>query len=122
MWWGQWLIWAFVWTSPPKPALSKCGSHATLSKLAAAAGTELPRNEGGSDSLLRNLDCAVIQQLHEIRQQNDQPPIDTVRGIFTEGEPAYPGAGFREKTHTQICVCNTLQIKGIFRVSQNDLV
>jgi hypothetical protein len=70
---------------------------------------------------LRKLDCAVISQLHEIREANDHPPVDTVRGIFIEGDEIYASAGFKTKTHCQVCVCNTLQIKGVFRVSQSEL-
>lgn len=91
-------------------------AYAALVELYAAMGTPLPKNQGGPDDLLRKLDCAVISQLHEIREQAGQAPIDTVRGIFIEGEPIYPDAGFRKKTHCQVCVCNPLQIKGVFRV------
>jgi hypothetical protein len=37
--------------------------------------------------------------LHTIIETQNLPAIDTLKGVFTEGEPAYPGAGFREKTH-----------------------
>ncbi len=47
--------------------------------------------------------------------------FDTVRGVFVEGAPIYPTSGFREKTHIQICVSNPGVIKGVFRVSSNDL-
>jgi len=40
--------------------------------------------------------------------------LDTVRGVFTEGEPLYENAGFRNKTHIQICVMNPKCIKGYF--------
>lgn len=77
-------------------------------------GTILPTN---ADSLLtRNLDCAVINFMHQIRQEQGQPAIDTVRGLFVEGNPIYPNSGFREKTHSQICVCNPSKIKAVFRV------
>ena len=49
------------------------------------------------------------------------PPIDSVKGIFLEGAPPYPGSGFREKTHIQIAVCNLACIKGVFRVPPEDL-
>ena len=41
-------------------------------------------------------------------------PFDSVRGTFEEGNEMYPGAGFREKTHTQVCVRNLNCIKGYF--------
>ena len=93
-------------------------------------GAELPVNENlpsdsGGDKLLRFLDRAVISFLHEqideeilaIRARGEGPPIqpfDTVRGLFPEGEPAYPGAGFLRKTHTQIAVRNPACIRGVF--------
>jgi hypothetical protein len=64
----------------------------------------------------RPLDCAVIRHLHGILEEQGVPPVDTVRGVFTEGPPVYPGAGFNEKTHIQIAVRNSRCIKGVFRV------
>lgn len=80
---------------------------------------ELPVNKdakGNHDLLFRNLDCAVIQFLHAI-QENEEglQPYDTVKGMFKEGEPLYEGAGFLDKTHIQICVRNHECIKGYFR-------
>jgi hypothetical protein len=80
-----------------------------------AEGRAIPTNKGGPDRLMRNLDCAVINHLHMIRAAT-LPPFDTVRGIFQEGDPIYQNAGFREKTHVQICVRNLECIKGVFRV------
>lgn len=79
------------------------------------SGGEMPHNEDvpySDDLLLRDLDCAVIQQIHDIKR-NDSP-YDTVRGLFIEGEEVYPGSGFREKTHIQICVVNPDNIIGYF--------
>lgn len=45
-------------------------------------------------------------------------PFDTVKGVFVEGEQAYPGSGFSDKTHIQIAVRNPKMIKGVFRVDQ----
>ena len=41
-------------------------------------------------------------------------PYDSVKGVFWEGQELYPNAGFREKNHIQICVCNPNCIKGYF--------
>jgi hypothetical protein len=79
------------------------------------AGDRMPENSGGTDLLRRHLDCAVINYLHFVRDEAAVPSIDTVRGIFQEGKPAFPNAGFREKTHTQIAVRNPDCIKGVFR-------
>ncbi len=80
-----------------------------------------PTNSGGSDLLLRHLDCAVLKHLHRIRSRSGQTAFDTVRGVFIEGASIYPDSGFREKTHIQICVCNPDVIKGVFRVSPQEL-
>jgi len=63
---------------------------------------------------LRNLDCAVIQQIHEYNKQKGFESYDSIRGVFTEGKELYPGAGFVEKTHIQLCVVNPNCIKGYF--------
>jgi len=47
-------------------------------------------------------------------------PVDSVRGVFVEGEEVYPGAGFREKTHVQLCIRNLDCIKGVFRVPRHN--
>jgi hypothetical protein len=91
-------------------------SYRELSEAFAKASKGLPSNERGEDLLFRRLDCAVINYMHAIRKRTGDIPFDTVRGLFVEGEPAYPGAGFRAKTHTQICVRNPECIKGAFRV------
>lgn len=81
----------------------------------------MPRNGGGSDLLLRNLDRAVIEHLHAARNQAGLPEIDTVRGFYFDGDRLYPDAGFFEKTHVQICVRKPECIHGVFRVPVSDL-
>lgn len=95
------------------------GSYESLTRLAGDEGFLLPSNS--QDGLRRNLDCAVIRHLLEILEEKGLQPVDTVKGIFTEGPPAYPGSGFQEKTHVQIAVRNLRCIKGVFRVPQNEL-
>jgi hypothetical protein len=94
-------------------------AHAQLHDILAAAELPLPTNSG--DLLRRNLDCAVIRTLHEVREQGGEPPVDTVRGVFVEGAPVFDTSGFHDKTHIQICVRNLDCIKGVFRVSARDL-
>lgn len=80
-------------------------------------GMNLPQNIPSTktkDILLRNLDCAVIQQIHDYNKTEKNNDFDSVRGVFTEGESVYPGGEFLEKTHIQICVCNPNCIKGYF--------
>ncbi len=79
------------------------------------AKRQLPQNAGGSDLLKRHLDRAVIDYLHLVREQTQVPQIDTVKGVFLEGEPAYPNAGIMTKTHIQIAVRNPDCIKGVFK-------
>ena len=79
-------------------------SYKNLRELSKRAEWDLPQNT--TDLLRRNLDCAVITLFHEIREHAGEPAVDTVKGIFTEGNPIYPGSGFLEKTHVQVCVCN----------------
>lgn len=85
---------------------------------------ELPHNRKSKvtkDVLLRDLDCAVIQQIHYYNKSNGLSEFDSVRGIFTEGEAVYEGSAFLEKTHVQLCICNPNCIKGYFSpLSKND--
>lgn len=67
-----------------------------------------------TDLLLRKLDCAVIETMHKINRYANKGAFDSVRGVFWEGKPLYPNAGFAEKNHIQICVCNPNCIKGYF--------
>lgn len=85
-------------------------------------GIEMPKNTIGPDLLLRRLDCAVIEHLHESMARRRSAgtamgvePFDSARGLFSEGKEIYPGAGVKEKTHVQICVRNPNCIKGYFR-------
>lgn len=94
------------------------GAYDSLKKTIETAGGELPTNS--MDLSLRRRDCAVMQRLHSILHEKNIV-LDTVRGIFIEGSPIYPAAGFNSKTHTQIAVCNVECIKGVFRVPRNQL-
>ena len=96
-------------------------AHASFENNLALLGSPRPENTGGDDLLLRRLDCAVLRHLHRIQEASNKPPFDTVRGVFIEGSPIYPNAGFRERTHIQICVRNPAAIRGIFLVPAIDL-
>lgn len=76
---------------------------------------KLPQNS--PDGLRRKLDCAVIRNVHRMIEEQHDVTIDTVRGVFIEGAPIYPTAGFYEKIHVQIAVRNLASIKVVFRVS-----
>lgn len=95
--------------------------YTILAELSRLAGKPLPQNRSSaksSDILLRDLDCAVIQQIHDYNLKEGIAPYDSVRGIFTEGAPPYPGSAFFEKTHTQICIRNPNCIMGYFTPKQ----
>lgn len=92
-------------------------SHRSLAEAAELAGIALPKNvtpKGSKDLSLRNLDCAVINAIHEERREHNLRPFDSVRAAFMEGAPLYANSGFCERNHIQICVCNIDSIKGYF--------
>jgi len=90
-------------------------AHSDLVLLHKKAREPIPQNSGGSDLLMRRLDCSVIELLHANRRGRNEPPFDAVRAAFIEGNRIYQGAGFREKNHIQICVRTLGSIKGYFR-------
>ena len=80
-------------------------------------GKTLPDNRiAGEDKdlLLRELDCAIIETLHNIRQKEELEYFDSVRGVFFEGKDLYPNAGLKEKNHIQLCIRSPNCIKGYF--------
>jgi len=108
-----------------------------------AVGEALPTNrkiDTNGFPYARDLDCRVIMRLHkanndEISKElniNENDPeknvkiqkhfrfIDSVRGMFPEGDQLYPNAGFREKNHVQLCVVNPNCIIGYFNPKPND--
>jgi hypothetical protein len=92
-------------------------SYDNLIDHAKTIGIELPHNKAvknSNDLLIRELDCAVIEYLHLIRIDKSLKPFDSVRGVFIEGQALYPGAGFHDKNHIQICIRNPNCIKGFF--------
>lgn len=84
-------------------------------------GLSLPVNRPGRgkapdpDFIRRELDCAVLNHgLAKIESAANAVRIDTVRGVFIEGAPAYPDARIHLKTHVQIAVRNPQCILGYF--------
>ncbi len=79
-------------------------------------GIPPPRNKLISDEfLLRPLDCAVINAMHQTRRDRGLRPFDTVRSAFAEGGELFPGSGVTAKHHIQLCVRRRSCIKGYFR-------
>jgi len=85
---------------------------------------DLPKDEY-HDLILRELDCAVIEYMHQkiseeinsdvrFKGYSNLTHFDTARGVFTEGGPAFEGAGIQTKNHIQICIRNLNCIKGFF--------
>ena len=94
-------------------------AYRNLKSLHASARRPLPRNKSvgrSRDLLLRRLDCAVLEMVHLIRDEQGLTPFDSTRGVFVEGAPAYPEAGIHELSHIQICIRDESRIKGYFRV------
>ncbi len=93
-------------------------------------GMQIPKNRNipsdpHEDELLRYRDCAIIQYMHQAIRKTYIADItekgysagkffDSVRGVFTEGDEAFEGAGFSAKSHIQICIRNPNCIKGFF--------
>lgn len=104
--------------------------HDALKKDLAIAFEAIPKNRDHPkdihhDLVYRELDCAVIEYMHQKIEEKIQKdisekgfsnlkPFETVRGIFTEGGPVYEGAGIKEKNHIQVCIRNLNCIKGFF--------
>lgn len=78
-------------------------------------GLPVPKNSGGTDRLLRYLDCSVINALHVYRKKSRLPPYQTVRATFHEGGALYDGSEFSRLSHVQIAVRDERQILGYFR-------
>lgn len=104
------------------------GYYDGLEKTFSAANLQIPVNKnsfgGDKDKLLRSLDCAVFQYMHNEmknpKNEIDGKSFDSIRGVFWEGKELYPTAGFKEKNHIQLCICNTNCIKGYFRPLEMD--
>jgi len=81
-----------------------------------ALGAPIPANTSlgtSPDLSIRKLDCAIVEHVH-FQMRRRRKPFDSVRGVFIEGQPLYPTAGFYDKSHIQICVRNPNCIKGFF--------
>ena len=94
-------------------------AHQLFEIEAAKAGMSLPVNQEAPsdkspDKVMRYLDFAVIERLHQMASETGLPAFDTVRALFHEGIPAYNGSGFLEKTHTEIAVRTKSSILGYF--------
>lgn len=94
-------------------------AHQLFVDEAEKAGMTLPANQTAPndrspDKVLRYLDHAVIERLHQMIEDGGQPRFDTVRSLFHEGKELYGGSGFWDKTHTEIAVRTEACIIGYF--------
>lgn len=105
-------------------------THKMIVEKYSKLGMVLPKNrdlyhDRYQNLILRELDCLVIEFMHENILKDVQSEIkangysntdifDSTRGAFIEGGPIYEGAGIYEKTHIQICIRNLNCIKGFF--------
>ena len=94
-------------------------AHQLFVEEAAKAGMALPKNQEAPndkspDKVLRYLDHAVIERLHQMVEESGQPQFDTVRSLFHEGKELYDESGFWDKTHTEIAVRTEACIIGYF--------
>lgn len=81
-------------------------------------GEDLPANKDiqqdkHKDKILRELDCTTIEFMHSkilsqyeedmhTKKFSDLKIFESTRGMFTEGGPAFPGAGIFEKSHSNL--------------------
>jgi len=88
-------------------------SFAAMEERYSESGKLLPSNKDlpndpHKDKIMRHLDCAAIQFMHErifaavqhdiqTKGYTDDKIFDTTRGVFTEGGPAFLGAGLFAK-------------------------
>ena len=97
-------------------------SYEELAILHQVIDLPLPENrsghEGDSDLVQRFLDCAVLNNVHALREEENLENFSTVRAPFSEGGELYPGAKIQSKTHIQICVREAKRIRGVFRLKE----
>ncbi len=86
------------------------GTYTQINKIFEAAKFPLPTNKGNA----HNLDCVVINAVNMFLASQKKKKYDTVRCLFSEGNPIYENSCFMEKNHVQICVINPNCIKGYF--------
>jgi hypothetical protein len=87
----------------------------------------LPENKRTAKRPAHNLDCAVINHLHQMLAENVDtngnpsplPPFNSVRGLYQEDDPVFDGSKILSKTHIQITVLTPeTSIQGYFRVPE----
>ncbi len=82
-------------------------------------GVQMPQNRDATgfrrgDKVLRYRDCAVIDYTLRNLAEREGTTYQTVRGVFLEGKPAFPGSKIALKSHIQIAVKDPACILGFF--------
>ncbi|MFB6454586.1 hypothetical protein ACE38W_04885 [Chitinophaga sp. Hz27] len=96
-----------------------------LKELCDEYAIDMPKNHtlnSSNDLLRRELDCAVIEYVNLNSLKTHHESFDCVRSPFIEGYELYPSAGFRDKSHIQICIRNPECIIGYFKPLSEALV
>jgi len=73
-----------------------------------------PANKSDIDQVIRILDCSMINWTIQQLEKSTGVQIDSVRGVFPEDEPVFPGSSILKKSHIQISVRNPDCILGYF--------
>lgn len=93
-------------------------SYQAVKALRESEGKSLPQNEGtktrSQDLVLRKLDCEVLNLALPILELEMGIRFDSVRGMFSEGDPVFPGSKIDLKSHIQIAVRNPDCVVGYF--------
>jgi hypothetical protein len=81
--------------------------------------THIPKNKPASkndgDWLRRDRDCFLLNTVIPQVETHFGVDFDSIRGVFQEGEPVFPGVGIKRKSHIQIAVRHQAAIIGYFR-------
>ena len=76
----------------------------TLTRQGIPIPQNAPAHGKDRDLVRRKLDCAMLNWAIPGIEQELGVRFQTVRGVFQEGVPAYPGSGILRKSHIQVVV------------------
>ena len=83
-----------------------------------SAGKPLPLNKSRDprdlDKTLRFRDCSLLNWTLDQMKSGGMEEFDSVRGLFQEGETAFPDSEIRTRSHIQIAIRNPECIVGYF--------
>lgn len=92
--------------------------YPVFKKTLEAEGVDLPKNEQAHgddrDLVRRKLDCAMLNWVLPLIEDDLEIKFQTVRGVFQEGEAVYPGSAIQKKSHIQVVVRDSTCILGYF--------